>query len=251
VTPGAEAYLEELLRVLRARLGARLAGAYLHGSAVLGGWHADRSDLDVLAVCTAPVDVDALEALAGTLSVGALPCPVQRGLEFGLVTAASAAAPCAAPRFELDLTTSAGGERMTLGRDRPGHADYLMHFAVCRARGRALAGPPPAEVFAEAPAALLDATFADELAWAAANAPPAYQVLNACRAWRFAADRTIVSKVDGGEWALGRGGDDEAIAAALAEQRGGPATWIEPAAVAALTGRASAELGAASRYPAA
>jgi aminoglycoside adenylyltransferase-like protein len=251
VTPGIAGYLEALVRVLRARLADEFVGAFLHGSAVLGGWHPERSDVDVLAVCTAPVAPRRLEALAGALSVSSLPCPVEHGLEFGLVTAASAADPCAEPRFELDLTTSAAaGDAPTLGHDRPGHADYLMHFAVCRAHGRALAGPPPAAVFAEVPAALLDAAFADELRWGAANASQAYRVLNACRAWRFAAGRELVSKVDGGEWALGRGAGDDAIRAALAHQRGGPATPIDPALVAGLDARATAELGASSRYPA-
>ena len=223
MTPAVEAHLAALVRVLRAQLGDGLRGAYLHGSAVLGGWHPERSDIDVLAVCAAPVPEAGLRALAAALSVRSLPCPVGRGLEFGLVTAEGAAAPCPEPRFELDLTTSAAaGDRPTLGSDRPGHADYLMHFAVCRAAGRALAGPPPAEVFAAAPAGLLDTAFAGELAWAAENAPPAYRVLNACRAWCYAAERRLVSKAGGGEWALGRGVSDEAIRTALAEQAAAP-----------------------------
>ena len=105
-----------------------------------------------------------------------------------------------------------------------------MHIAVCRRHGRALAGPPPEEVFADVPAPLLDATFAGELAWAAVHAPPAYQVLNACRAWRFATDRELCSKVAGGEWALGRGADDAAIAAALDDpaRRAGDGPSIRP-----------------------
>src|SRR5439155_25969042 len=146
-------------------------------------------------------DVGALDGLAAALSVRSLPCPAARGLEFGLITSESAATAIAEPAFELDLTTSGAGDRPTLGRGR-GHADYLMHIAVCRRHGRALAGPPPDEVFADVPARLLDATFVGELAWAIAHAPPAYQVLNACRAWRFAAERELCSKVAGGEWAL-------------------------------------------------
>jgi streptomycin 3"-adenylyltransferase len=124
-----------------------------------------------------------------------------------------------------------------------------MHFAVCREHGRALTGPPPAEVFAEAPAHLLDAAFTDELAWAAEHAPPVYQVLNACRAWRYAAERVLCSKVAGGEWALGRGVGDDAIQAALDDQRGRPAAAIDPASVAALRAHVTAELGGAARYP--
>lgn len=249
MTPAVEAYLAAVALVLDERLGAGLVGAYLHGSAVLGGWREDRSDVDILAVCAAPVaEPGALDGLAGALSVRSLPCPAPRGLEFGLVTAESAASPSAEPAFELDLTTSAAGDTPTLGRGR-GHADYAMHIAVCRRHGRALAGPPPEEVFGEVPAHLLDATFAGELSWAAANAPPAYQVLNACRAWRFAAERELCSKVAGGEWALGRGADDAAITAALEHQRGGPETPVDPASIAALIARVTAELGGAARYP--
>ena len=97
MTPAVEAYLAALVRVLQARLGDGLVGAYLHGSAVLGGWHPDRSDIDVLAVCAVPVDPRALDELAAAVAVVALPCPVASGLEFGLVTAASAAEPCAEP----------------------------------------------------------------------------------------------------------------------------------------------------------
>jgi hypothetical protein len=249
VTPAVEGYLAALVRVLDERLGVDLVGAYLHGSAVLGGWREDRSDVDILAVCAGrPADPGALEGLAGALSVRSLPCPAPRGLEFGLITAESAASQSAEPAFELDLTTSAAGDKPTLGRGR-GHADYLMHIAVCRRYGRALAGPPAEEVFGDVPARLLDVTFAGELAWATAHAPPAYQVLNACRAWRFATERELCSKVAGGEWALGRGADDAAIAAALEHQRGGPETPVDPASVAALIARVTAELGEAARYP--
>ena len=54
MTPEAEDYLAALTGVLRARLGNGLVGGYLHGSAVLGGWHPERSDVDVLAVCAEP-----------------------------------------------------------------------------------------------------------------------------------------------------------------------------------------------------
>jgi hypothetical protein len=249
VTPAVEAYLVAVVRVLDGRLGAGLVGAYLHGSAVLGGWREDRSDVDILAVCAAPAaEPGPLRDLAGALSVRSLPCPAPRGLEFGLITAEVAASPTAEPAFELDLTTSAAGDTPTLGRGR-GHADYAMHIAVCRRHGRALAGPRSEEVFGEVPARLLDATFAGELAWAAMHAPPPYQVLNACRAWRFAMERELCSKVAGGEWALGRGADDAMIAAALEHQRGGPERPIDPASIGALIARVTAELAGAARYP--
>jgi streptomycin 3"-adenylyltransferase len=58
-----------------------------------------------------------------------------------------------------------------------------------------------------------------ELGWAAANASAAYQALNAARAWRYAMDGVICSKLDGASWAAGRG-HDRVLAAAAAFQRG-------------------------------
>jgi predicted nucleotidyltransferase len=69
VTPEAEGYLAALAGVLRERLGDGLIGAYLHGSAVLGGWHPERSDVDVLAVCAGPVGAGKLGDLAAAASV--------------------------------------------------------------------------------------------------------------------------------------------------------------------------------------
>ena len=44
----------------------------------------------------------------------------------------------------------------------------------------------------------------DELEWGLANGSGAYAVLNACRALFWAEEGRVVSKVAGGEWALGR-----------------------------------------------
>ena len=55
-------------------------------------------------------------------------------------------------------------------------------------------------------------------------------MLNACRAWRFAADRMLVSKIDGGRWALGQadGADRALITTALARQRSLPTADLDP-----------------------
>ncbi|BCJ27515.1 aminoglycoside adenylyltransferase domain-containing protein [Actinocatenispora sera] len=111
----------------------------------------------------------------------------------------------------------------------------MLHFAVCRVAGRALAvAPPAADVFAPVPDDLVLAQLAAELRWAVRHAPGEYAVLNACRAWRFAADGALVSKVDGGCWAVSRVGaaDGVLIEAALARQRCESAAALDPAAVA-------------------
>jgi streptomycin 3"-adenylyltransferase len=98
----------------------------------------------------------------------------------------------------------------------------VLHFAVCRRAGR-LIGPglSAAEVFGPVADDLVFAQLAMELRWGAEHVPGEYAVLNACRAWRFAVDGALVSKIDGGQWALGRtqGPDRELVKIALDKQR--------------------------------
>jgi Domain of unknown function (DUF4111) len=67
----------------------------------------------------------------------------------------------------------------------------------------------------------------------ASDAPGEYAVLNACRAWRFAVEGVLVSKVDGGEWALDRvrSPDQELIKTALDRQRSVPGAELDQSAV--------------------
>jgi Domain of unknown function (DUF4111) len=69
-------------------------------------------------------------------------------------------------------------------------------------------------------------------------------VLNACRAWRFAVDGALVSKIDGGQWALGRTHDPERelIKIALNKQRSIPAAELDRSAVKQFVRQALAHL---------
>jgi hypothetical protein len=94
---------------------------------------------------------------------------------------------------------------------------------------------------------LISAQLAAELRWGADHAPAEYAVLNACRAWRFADDRAIVSKTDGGQWALGRvpGADRDLISDALDRQCCRPAAEPDPGAVQRFVRQALSYLSAA------
>jgi hypothetical protein len=120
------------------------------------------------------------------------------------------------------------------GHHRDGGPDLVLHFAVCRQTGR-LIGPglPAAEVFGPVGDDLVLAQLATELRWSTAHAPGEYALLNACRAWRFAVDGALVSKIDGGQWALGRihGPDRELVKIALDKQRSIPAAELDQSAV--------------------
>ncbi|WP_207128325.1 aminoglycoside adenylyltransferase domain-containing protein [Actinocatenispora comari] len=239
-----ERYLSGLAAAAARALGDDLVGCYLHGSAVLGGFDARHSDVDVLVVAAGATS--AAQRASLTAGLAALPCPAV-GLELSVVTRAAAAGPTAAPRFELHLTTARDDPKVVDGHARGGDPDLVLHFAVCCRAGRVVGpGPAAAAVFAPVPAALVLAQLVAELGWAVGHATGEYAVLNACRAWRFAVDGALVSKVDGGRWARDRVGaaDRALIAAALARQRREAAVRLHPAAVAAFVQRIGAHLTA-------
>ena len=244
--PALEAYAAEVAGRLRGVLGPGLVGVYLHGSAVLGGWRAPVSDVDLLGVVTGPLDPAAKRAVAERLTDPGLACPAAHGLELHLITAATAAAPTRLPPFELHLAFAPGppgrragypvnvpATKVVDGAGVAGDPDLLLYVAVCRRCGRALLGPPPAEVFGEPPRSWLLQGAAGELGWAAGRATFAYRVLTACRAWRFLEDGVLGSKVDGGRWARDRVADPALVDLALAAQHGEIPMPVGAAALAA------------------
>jgi streptomycin 3"-adenylyltransferase len=236
--PALDAYLGRLAAGLARALGPVLTGLYLHGSATLGGWSAESSDVDLLGVVARPLGRRAKQQVAARLLHPALGCPAERGLELSLVTAAVAADPPRRPPFELHVTTEppVAGPFGGAGATDP---DLLLYIAVCRRSGLAVAGPPPEGVFAEPPREWLLEQAAEELRWGLRHGSFAYRVLNACRAWRLAADGVLCSKLDGGHWARRRLADPSLVDAALAAQQG-----LAPMPAAA------ADLAAADRFAA-
>jgi predicted nucleotidyltransferase len=225
-----ETYLKEVTECLEELLGADLVGVYLHGSAVLGDFSEDRSDVDVLAVSSRSLSPEEKKAITEQLSQALLPCPAT-GLEFHAVCRGDIAAR-KAPPFELHLATSTDGrpDRAVDGHGHPGDPDLVMHFAVLRDHGRALLGPAADAVFPAIPRGMMLEAFRGELEWARENASPSYQVLNACRAWRYVDEGLICSKMAGGVWARERVGDRPTIDAALRHRRGLTDTHPDPAA---------------------
>jgi hypothetical protein len=241
--PTLGAYLAAVAGGLTRALGPALVGLYLHGSATLGGFTAERSDVDLLGVVARPIGRRARRVVAARLHHPSLTCPAAAGLELSLVTAAVAADPPRQPPFELHVTT--GPSPAThLGGVAAVDPDLLLYFAVCRRSGLAVTGPDPVTVFAEPPRDWLLERTAAELRWAERHGSFAYRVLTACRAWHYLEDDVLGSKVDGGRWARLRLADQD--------QATGAAALVD-AAVAAQLGHApmpdaAADLAGADRF---
>jgi hypothetical protein len=214
-------YARLVSRAAAAAAGDHLVAVYLHGSAVLGGWTRERSDVDILLVADDEIGDESLERIGLALAGTAGACPGRKGLESSVVLADEAADPRPPWPYALHVAAGPGGVRVMRGAGSPGDHDLLMHYAVCRAAGRAVYGPPPRAQIGPVPRQVILAYLADEADWGIENAPEAYAVLNACRAMAFLTGGQIVSKVEGGEIALRHGlGPPAVIERALAQQRG-------------------------------
>jgi hypothetical protein len=89
-----------LASAMEAEVGVALIGVYLHGSAVLGGFHPAASDADVLAVIAEPADA-VVQARMGARLAAAGGCPGS-GLEMSVINAATDPGMC---RFEAHVST--------------------------------------------------------------------------------------------------------------------------------------------------
>lgn len=214
--PAVADYLDELTRRLERRLGERLAGAWLAGSAALGDFDAARSDVDVQAVATTRLRRDELERVASDLSHPALECPV-RGLEFVLYAREDLVDP-RGPAFQLNLNT---GPRMDHHAGYDPDAEprfwFVLDVAIAREHARPLVGAAPAELLAPPPRRLVLAALRESLAWFREHDPSA-AVLAACRAWAWTTEGRWLSKADAAAWSAARLADPAPIVKALAHR---------------------------------
>jgi hypothetical protein len=216
------AYAQLVAAEVAATTGGLLQAVYVHGSAALGGWQADRSDVDMLLIADDAVSAATLDQMAGSLVATSAACP-GRGLESSAVGSAQARAPAAPWPYLLHVATGPGepGGRIHRGADSAGDADLLIHYAVARAAGWAAYGPPAADLIGEVSRPAILEYLAGELDWGLQHAPEAYAVLNACRSLMYLEEGRIVSKIAGGKAALRLGqGPEQIIRSALAQQEG-------------------------------
>ena len=228
---GPERLADAFAREAVCAFGDLLVGVYLHGSAAMGCFRPDVSDLDLIAVVSRPPgDAEKrafMEAVVRLHEAG-----LKKGIEMSVVVRAVCDPFVYPTPYELHFSAMHlarwradpdGYVRDMKGTDR----DLAAHFAVIRERGRRLWGLPVKDVFGEVPRDLfLDSVWNDvagaerEIQWNAA-----YLTLNLARALAYAQESLILSKREGGEWALEKIPDRFApvVREALREYGGGEA----------------------------
>lgn len=234
-----KALLDEFAVQSQAILGGDLVGVYLHGSAAMGCFHRQRSDLDLLVVVKqAPTRAQKrrfMEMAAALNRRGPA-----KGLEFSILRQ-EVCRPFVYPTpFELHFSpvhlewyqTDPEGyiEKMN-GTDR----DLAAHCMVLFHRGKTLCGKAARAVFAEVDREIyLDSIWHDvKSAREEIAEHTVYCTLNLCRALAYKQEGLILSKQEGADWGLRHLPSRYAgllSAAAAAYQTGAPLRAAEPAA---------------------
>lgn len=200
--------LDSFVQQSRSILGNGLVGIYLHGSAVMGCFNAQKSDIDLLTVINNDIS-DEIKRQYMDMVVGHNSHAPAKGLELSVVRG-DVCKPFVYPTpYELHFsnthlkwyqTDPEGYIAKMKGTDK----DLAAHFTILYHRGKTLYGKEIREVFAEpGPAAYFDSIWSDiENAGEEIVHNPTYVILNLCRVLAYKKDNLILSKREGGEWGL-------------------------------------------------
>jgi hypothetical protein len=241
-TPEIAEFGDHVSRVLVGILGDDLIGVYFVGSVALGGYVPAESDVDIAAVSGSALSEGQKHGVASAMVTASEVCPA-RGVEFTLYRRDIAGSPPVDADFEVNAN---GGPRMPTAVHLDAATEqgfwYTLDRAIAHRSGVAISGPPPSTVFADVPRPPLLAAMSESMAWHRAHEKATlYSVLNACRAWRFAEEDVLGSKLEGAAWARARWADPDVIDAAVALRRGQAAS-LDQVAVDALLAMAAAQL---------
>ena len=185
-----------------------LVGVYLHGSAVMGCYNPAKSDIDLIVVVRDSIP-DAVKKTFMDMVVELNGKAPAKGIEMSIVKQ-SVCKPFVYPTpFELHFSVA------HLDRYRKDPDDYVSkmkgedkdlaaHFTIINHRGKCLYGASVKETFADVPVQdYIDSIWNDvadakeEIADA-----PMYLILNLARVLAYLKDGLVLSKKEGGEWAL-------------------------------------------------
>ena len=195
-----EKLLDEFVKRSAKILGEDLTGIYLHGSAVMGCFNPEKSDVDLIVVVSRALAEETRRAFMEMVVELSARGPA-KGIEMSIVTK-DVCRPFVYPTpFELHFSAGHLGWYLEdpdgyLREMRETDKDLAAHFTIIRARGRCLYGAPIEEVFGEVPKKdYLDSIYFD-IAGAREEITeyPMYLVLNLARVLAFCRDGAVFSK---------------------------------------------------------
>ena len=185
-----------------------LVGVYLHGSAVMGCYNPAKSDIDLIVVVKDSIS-DAVKRVFMDMVVELNGKGPAKGIEMSIVKQ-SVCKPFVYPTpFELHFSIA----HLDWYRNDPDDyvskmkgedKDLAAHFTVINHRGKCLCGAPTKDTFADIPAKDYIDSIWNDIADAEEEITdnPMYLILNLARVLAYMKDGHVLSKKEGGEWAL-------------------------------------------------
>ena len=189
-------------------LSDNLMGIYLHGSAVMGCFHPEKSDIDLILVVKDEVS-DTVKRQFMDMVVELNSRAPKKGLELSIVKE-EVCKPFVYPTaFELHFSVAhlnwyRANPEDYVAKMKGTDKDLAAHFTIIYHRGKVLYGKAIREVFAEVShEAYMDSIWCD-IEGAAEDIldSPMYIILNLCRVLGYKEEGLILSKKEGGEWML-------------------------------------------------
>ena len=185
-----------------------LVGVYLHGSLAMECFNPQKSDIDLIIVVDRPLS-DPVKKAYMEMTVGHNALGPAKGIEMSIVLR-EVCKPFVYPT-PYELHFSAG--HLNWYRDDPGDyirrmngtdKDLAAHFTIINKRDRCLYGAPTEDVFGEVPGGdYMDSIWYDvEGAAEEITKYPMYLTLNLARVLAYKKEGLVLSKKEGGDWAL-------------------------------------------------
>ena len=206
--PQTEKLINEFTKQSINILKDNLVGIYLHGSAVMGCFNPNKSDLDFIIVVNNSMS-NAIKKAYMEMVVECSALGPVKGIEMSIVLK-NVCKPFVYPTpFELHFSI---GHLDWYKKDPDDYIkemngtdkDLAAHFTIINKRGKSLHGAPIEEVFAEVPTK----DYMDSILYDVENAKreittyPMYLILNLARVLAYKEEGLVLSKKEGGEWAL-------------------------------------------------
>lgn len=200
--------LDDFIRNSKNILYDNLVGIYLHGSLAMGCYNEKKSDIDLLVVVKNDVSREDKRQYMDMVVTLNNKAP-SKGLELSIVKEAVCKPFIYPTPFELHFSVAHLNwylsdpedyiEKMN-GTDK----DLAAHFTIIYHRGKTLYGKEIKSVFSE----VSSEVYMDSIWFDVKNAKEEimddamYIILNLCRVLAYKKERLILSKQEGGEWAL-------------------------------------------------
>lgn len=202
--------IEEFVVQSRNILADNLVGIYLHGSAVMGCFNPEKSDIDLLVVVREDIPSDTKKIYMDMVVRLNEQAP-EKGIELSIVKECVCNPFVYPTPFELHFSIAhldwyQNSPEDYVERMKGTDKDLAAHFTIIYHRGKALYGKDIKQVFGEVRSEdYLDSICSDiEGAKEDILENPMYMTLNLCRVLAYKEERLILSKEEGGQWGLSR-----------------------------------------------